>query len=54
MIKDIINSLLSPSEDNNYMEKINEIIFPVKCYLCSLIFLLVLLVILNILIIIKK
>lgn len=53
MIKDIINSIFNPSEENEYINKINDFIFPIKCYLYIILFLLVLIFISNIYLILK-
>lgn len=54
MLKDIINSIFNPSNDNEYLQKLNEFIFPFKCYLYIVIFLLVLVLISNIYILSNK
>lgn len=48
MIKDLINSFLNPSYDNEYVTKINDLIFPIKCYLCLIILFLIIILVSNI------
>lgn len=53
MLKDIINSIFNPNEENEYINKINEFIFPIKCYLYIILFLLVLIFTSNIYLVVK-
>jgi hypothetical protein len=48
MFKEFINSLFNPNDKNEYLDKINDILFPIKCYLYIVIVLLVMILLTNI------
>ena len=55
MIKEIITSFLTANNGEvNYVEKFDEIIFPMKCYLYAILVLLIVIVVTNFLILVKK
>lgn len=55
MIKEIITSFLTANNGEvNYVEKFDEIIFPMKCYLYAILVLLIVITTTNFLILLKN
>lgn len=47
MFKNFINSIFNPNDKNEYIDIINDTLFPIKCYLYIVIVLLVMILLTN-------